>query len=112
MPKPKKPQVVTANDLIEGDSVFLGIDGWVRDIALARVAHSPEEFDLLEAEGARAEADNLIVGPYLVAVDLIKDKPWPVLRREQIRAARQPTIAVGPAAVRLVGAQAASAHAA
>ena len=32
MAKEFKPVIVTANDLIEGDSVFLGACGWMRDI--------------------------------------------------------------------------------
>ena len=49
MAKEFKPVVVTANDLIEGDSVFLGACGWVRDIAMARVAMSPDEADWLSS---------------------------------------------------------------
>ena len=43
MAKEFKPVVVTANDLTEGDSVFLGALGWVRDIAEARVALTTDE---------------------------------------------------------------------
>ena len=48
MAKEFKPVVVTANDLIEGDSVFLGAFGWVRDIRLARVAMVQDEAKVLE----------------------------------------------------------------
>jgi sulfite reductase (NADPH) hemoprotein beta-component len=95
MAKEFKPVVVTANDLIEGDSVFLGTRGWVRDIRMARVALTAEEASALEAAGADGEAGNLVVGPYLVEVDLEAGKPWPVLRREQIRASGFPTIPFG-----------------
>ena len=97
MAKEFKPVVVTANDLIEGDSVFLGDCGWVRDVRMARIALTPEDATVLEADGAAGEAENLVVGPYLVEVALEAGKPWPVLRREQIRASGLPTIPFGEA---------------
>jgi len=98
MPKPFQPQVITANDLIEGDVVFLGRAGWTRRIAEARVGTAPEEAEALMAEAARAEAANRVVGVYAVTVDISVGTPWPTARREQIRASRAPTVAVGPAA--------------
>jgi hypothetical protein len=95
MAKEFKPVVVTANDLIEGDSVFLGACGWVRDIGMARVAMSPDEATVLEADGIAGEDNNLVVGPYLIEVSVAAGTPYPVLRREQIRADRVPTIPVG-----------------
>jgi hypothetical protein len=92
------PQVITANDLVEGDSVFLGAAGWTRDVARAAVATTEEEATRLEAEGQRAERDNRVVGVYRVAVSLDSGVPVPTLRREQIRASGLPTISVGPAA--------------
>lgn len=97
MAKTPSPRIVTANDLIEGDSVFLGPEGWVRDIRAARVARDDAEAAALEAAGQAAERGNLVVGPYLVEVSLETGAPWPLLRREQIRAERAPTIPVGPA---------------
>lgn len=99
MPKEFKPVVVTANDLIEGDSVFLAAHGWVREIRHARVARSQDEAAALEADGQAGEAGNVVVGPYLVEVSLETGHPVPVLRREQIRADGVPTIPVGPDAV-------------
>lgn len=95
MAKDFKPVVVTANDLIEGDSVFLGACGWVRDIRMARVALTAEDAAVLETAGGEGEAENLVVGPYLVEVALEAGKPWPVLRREQIRASGVPTVPFG-----------------
>jgi hypothetical protein len=95
MAKEFKPVVVTANDLIEGDSVFLGICGWVRDIAMARVAISVDEAKVLEADGMAGETGNLVVGPYLIEVSTATGTPVPVLRREQIRASGVPTMAFG-----------------
>ncbi len=99
MAKAFAPIVITANDLVEGDSVFLGPEGWTRDIRMARVARTAEEATALDASGAQGETQNLVVGPYRVEVSLETGAPVPVLRREQIRASGVPTIPVGPAAI-------------
>ncbi|MEM9146055.1 MAG: DUF2849 domain-containing protein [Pseudomonadota bacterium] len=93
MPKAFKPQILTANDLIDGDTVFWAQSGWTRSVSEARVAQSPEEATVLEAAGQLEEADNRVVGSYLVAVGLETGAPYPLLRREQIRAERAPTFA-------------------
>ena len=66
MAKEFKPVVVTANDLIEGDSVFLGALGWVRDVAMARVALSEDEATVLDTAGIEGETGNVVIGPYLI----------------------------------------------
>jgi len=95
MAKEFKPVIVTANDLIEGDSVFLGACGWVRDIRMARVAMSADEATVLETDGITGEDTNIVVGPYLIEVSVATGAPVPVLRREQIRASGVPTIPFG-----------------
>ena len=95
MAKEFKPSVVTANDLIEGDSVFLGALGWVRDVAEARVALTKDEAAVLEQAGIEGEDANIVVGPYLIEVSTAIGKPVPLLRREQIRASGVPTIPFG-----------------
>ncbi|HSF95738.1 MAG TPA: DUF2849 domain-containing protein [Thermohalobaculum sp.] len=95
MAKEFKPVVVTANDLLEGDSVFLAADGWVRDIRMARVAMTAEDAKALEADGLDGETGNLVVGPYLIEVSLDAGRTYPLLRREQIRADGLPTIPFG-----------------
>ncbi|MEO1315706.1 MAG: DUF2849 domain-containing protein [Pseudomonadota bacterium] len=96
MAKQFKPVVFAANDLIEGDSVYLGAEGWTRDIRGAAVAETREARDVL---AARAEGDAaIIVGPYDVEVSLEPAGPWPLKRREQIKASGSTTIAVGPQA--------------
>jgi hypothetical protein len=92
------PTVFTANDLIEGDSVYLGPDGWVRDIAAADVAGNAEAAEVLAARAKAGEAANLVVGAYAVEVSLASGQPRPVLRREQIKASRATTMPVGPEA--------------
>jgi hypothetical protein len=37
MSRARHPKVVSANDLLEGDAVWLGPEGWVRDIRAAEV---------------------------------------------------------------------------
>jgi hypothetical protein len=66
---PPLPVVLSANDLLDGDVVFLAAGGgWTRDPAEARVAHEREEADAMEAEAARETGANRIVDAYLVPV--------------------------------------------
>lgn len=95
-----RTSVVTANDLVEGHSVFLAPEGWCPAIAQALIAFTPEEGAELEALAARFVAENRVVGPYLVEVALESGAPVPLLRRERIRAGGLPTVPVGDDAVR------------
>lgn len=84
MPKTFTPKIVTANDLMQGDVIYLTTDGWSRNHADARIATSNED-----AQGmlAQAQAQALkIVGPYLA--DAVLDaagRPGPVHFREAFR---------------------------
>ena len=72
---PKLPVIMTANDLLDGEVVFLGEGGWTPDPAGALVARDEGTAESLEA---RAKADfqaNRIVEPYLVEVALGEDGP-------------------------------------
>jgi hypothetical protein len=65
---PKLPVIMTANDLLGGEVVFLGEGGWTPDPAGALVASDEETATRFET---RARADfqaNRIVDPYLVEV--------------------------------------------
>lgn len=98
MAKAFQPQIMTGNDLIEGESLFLGPAGWTHRVAEARVARTPEEAAALAAEAEADEAANHVVGVYAVAVTLEDGHPRPLARRERIRAAGEPTIPYGPGA--------------
>lgn len=80
------PVVLVANDLLDGDVVFLGESGWTRDPAEARVAGDEASAASLEAEAAADFKANRIVDPYLVAV-VVNAHGLPVARhfREAIR---------------------------
>ena len=84
----KKPalQIVTANHLLEGHSIFLGEAGWTADHHAARIAASAEEAAALESLGRADEDANQVVGVYLVAIDFDADgNPEPTHYREKMR---------------------------
>lgn len=79
------PQIVTANDLLEGDVIYLTADhGWSREHGDAAVARSQEEADALLKLGAAQHGQ--VVGAYLADVT-INDlgRPEPVHFREAFR---------------------------
>ena len=78
------PKVVTANDLLEGDVIWLTEDDqWTRNMAEAELiddeAHA--QIRLLFAEGQQA----LIVGPYLADAQAGENGPEPTHFRETFR---------------------------
>jgi len=84
--KAPAPRILTANDLLEGDVLFLGHDGWVRDYRAARVATTASEAAEIEVLGLAAKDARLIIDPYLVDVALEADgTPAPVRFRERLR---------------------------
>ncbi|BDA86736.1 hypothetical protein Sa4125_42780 [Aureimonas sp. SA4125] len=88
-PKSKGPQlpvVLSANNLLAGDVVFLAADGWTRDPSKASVGADPETAAAMEARAASDVKANLVVDPYLVPVT-IAASGLPVARhfRELIR---------------------------
>ena len=98
MAKTFTTSVLTANDLVEGQSVFLTAEGWSPEVSRAMTAVSPEQALDLETQGARAVGENAVVGPYLVEVSMETGAPVPLTRRERIRASGTPSIPVGLAA--------------
>lgn len=85
MAKPFAPKIVSANDLMDGDVVYLtGRETWSRKISEAAIAHDLEAADALLVQGEARQ--DLIVGAYLVDVALGKDKlPHPTHFREKFR---------------------------
>ncbi|RYE75589.1 MAG: DUF2849 domain-containing protein [Hyphomicrobiales bacterium] len=88
-PKSKGPQlpvVLSANNLLEGDVVFLVPGGWTRNPAEAEVANDTAAAEDMQARAAAAVKANLVVDPYLVPV-VIDAGGMPVARhfRELIR---------------------------
>ena len=78
------PKTVTANDLLEGDAVWLTEDDrWTRDHAQAELiddeAHA--QLRLLFAQGQQSR----IVGPYLADAKAGPNGPEPVHFREKFR---------------------------
>lgn len=87
MPALKHPQILVASNLMDGETVFLGLEGWARGLRRARVANEAEEAAALEAFGKSEIAANRVVDAYLVDVEIGADgAPTPLHYREKIRA--------------------------
>ncbi|WP_425038508.1 DUF2849 domain-containing protein [Primorskyibacter sp. S187A] len=85
MPRPFSPKVVTANDLVLGDVVYLtAATRWTRDLSEADVLtdEADAQLRLLEAEAQSHE----VVGAYLADVTLLEGQPRPAHFREAFRA--------------------------
>jgi hypothetical protein len=92
MAKKATLQIVTANHLLEGHSIFLSEEGWTSDHHMARVAATAEEASALEALGHADEDANLVVGVYLVAIEFDADgNPEPTHYREKMRVRARPS---------------------
>ena len=79
-------EVVTANRLKDGRTVYLGESGWSESLETAQVAGSAAAAKALLALAERAVAHNEVVGPYLIEVIEEDGRLAPVSRRERIRA--------------------------
>ena len=84
MPRAFTPKIVTANDLLEGDVIYLTADDrWSRSMAEAELiteeARAQERLALAEAQ------QNRVVGPYLADAKPGPNGPEPVHFREDFR---------------------------
>ncbi len=84
MPRKFTPKVVTANDLLEGDVIYLTADDqWTRDLCAAELitdeAHAQLRLLLAEQQG------NIAVGAYLADMVAGDTGPEPVHFREDFR---------------------------
>jgi len=85
MSKERHPKVVSANDLLEGDAVWLAPGGaWVRDIREAEVIWDATRAQAL-LEAAEVQAAR-VVGAYLAEVHPDPEGARPVHFREAFRA--------------------------
>ncbi|MGI9418915.1 MAG: DUF2849 domain-containing protein [Geminicoccaceae bacterium] len=84
MAKEFEPKIVSANDLLDGDVVYLEPGGaWTRHLSDAAVADSDETADRLLVIG---DQPSKVVGPYLVGVTLDDHGvPTPTHFREKYR---------------------------
>ena len=84
MSRARHPQVVAANDLLEGDAVWLAPGGaWVRDIRGADVIWDEARAEALL--GAAAGQADRVVGAYLAEVHPDPEGARPVHFREAVR---------------------------
>jgi hypothetical protein len=85
-------QILTANRLTDGTSVWYDVDGrWNESIARAAIARTKEEAERLEMIGKAAFADNLVLDVNLIDVEENNGFIRPLRLRERIRA-EGPTI--------------------
>jgi hypothetical protein len=84
MSRPFTPKVITANDLLLGDVVYLGPDdSWNRDLAGALVLH--DEAEARQRLSLAQQRAGEVVGIYLADVRLTATGPEPVHFREEFR---------------------------
>jgi hypothetical protein len=97
MAKKSALHIVTANHLLDGDSIYLSDDGWTKEFGSARVANSADEAAALEAAGRLDEAGTKVVGVYLVAVEYDEDgQAQPIHYREKMRVLARPSFWPSP----------------
>jgi Protein of unknown function (DUF2849) len=100
MAKATHPQILLASDLRDGEVLFLGAEGWVRDARDAVVAPDAPTAAALEARGKADIAANKVVDVYLAEVESDPARgPRPLHYRERARL-------VGPSVRRDLGKQA------
>lgn len=86
MAKFKHPQILIANHLLDGEVLFMGRTGWLRDHRTAVVATSEAEAEALLALGKAELAANTVVDTYLVDIAISPDgHPEPIHYREKLR---------------------------
>ena len=79
-------KILTANSLLSGGVVYLtSQNNWSPFISLAQVSDDADTIERLEAIGLQAENEQIIVGPFLIAVTIENGFPRPTRFREQLR---------------------------
>lgn len=88
-------KVLTANRLLDGACVWLGVNGeWNEELKGAFIARHEEAVASLEEIGKKAVQDNILVDVALIDVEEKGDLIWPVRLRERIRSGG-PSVAYG-----------------
>lgn len=88
------PQMVTAQWLLGGESIYWTGDGWSEDFATGAVYVEKEVADAALEQVQPFVRDRVVVGPYLIEVELEGAVPQPTTARERIRAAHNATFAI------------------
>lgn len=84
--RPPLPLILTANDLLEGGTVYYSGAGWTSLLADALVATDDYGGHALQTMMLESEANGVVVEPYLATVKLdTEGRPLPVHYRERIR---------------------------
>ncbi|WP_179188686.1 DUF2849 domain-containing protein [Kiloniella majae] len=88
-------QIMTANRLLGGGVVYFGEnEEWTDHFASAKAVEDNDGTAALLAEAEKAEANQLIVGPYLIKVERNEAGLQPLSVKEGIRA-KGPTVHYG-----------------
>jgi hypothetical protein len=89
------PRMLTANRLGDGAVVYLAEGGrWVEEFVGGAILRDDASTKDAVDSGDAAVADRLVIGPYLIEVQVSTSGPAPISVRERIRADRGPTFAV------------------
>jgi hypothetical protein len=90
----EEAQMVTANRLIDGVTVYLTAEnGWSEHFADGVVLNDKDGAEAAMKASDEAVAARLVVGPYLIEVTATENGPQPTSAKERIRAAHLPTFA-------------------
>lgn len=90
-------RILTANDLRSGAVLFWSHCGWQHDPAQAVLAQDEQQSQALLTIAQQAEAENSVVGSYLVAVENGTAGRQAVELREQVRLSGPPILNDAPA---------------
>ncbi len=83
---PPLPVILMANNLLDGEVVFLGSSGWSRRLQDALIAQDAAYAQVLLAQGMSSFAQREVVDVYLVDVTLdAAGRPIPRHYREKMR---------------------------
>lgn len=81
------PHMIIANRLTDGRVVFMtAARDWATDITAGQVADDGAAADALLAQSRQHEANNCVIDPCLIEVQLVDGVPQPLAYREYIRA--------------------------